>query len=93
MLSAAALNSTEYTKGYSSYQWCYGKDYTLEDEDIRTFHDPLQDGNSMSYEALVRARQEAEAIARKTRALRVMSRLKNSTVRQPLRTAGQGVAT
>ncbi|CAK8995009.1 Uncharacterized protein SCF082_LOCUS4179, partial [Durusdinium trenchii] len=52
MLSAAALNSTEYTKGYSSYQWCYGKDYTLEDEDIRTFHDPLQDGNSMSYEAL-----------------------------------------
>ena len=86
MLSAAALNSTEYTKGYSSYQWCYGKDYTLEDEDIRTFHDPLQDGNSMSYEALVRARQDAEAIARKTRALRVMSRLKNSTVRQPLRT-------
>ena len=40
----------------------------------------------MSYEALVRARQDAEATARKTRALRVMSKLKNSKVRQPLRT-------
>ena len=40
----------------------------------------------MSYEALVRARQSAEEVARKTRSLRVMSRLRNSTVRQPLRT-------
>ena len=34
---------------------------------------------------LVRARQEEENIARKTHALRVKSRLKNSVVRQPLR--------
>ena len=27
--AAAALNSTEYVKGFSSFQWCYGKSYTL----------------------------------------------------------------
>ena len=37
----------------------------------------------MSYEALVTARQDAETVARKTRALRVLSKLKNSKVRQP----------
>ena len=36
--------------------------------------------------ALVRARHEAEEVARRTRALRVMSKLKNSSVKQPLRT-------
>ena len=40
----------------------------------------------MSYEALVRAREEAEETARRTLALRVMGRLKNTIVRQPLRT-------
>ena len=24
-LTVAALNSTEYVKGYSSFQWCYGR--------------------------------------------------------------------
>ena len=37
MLACAAFNSTEYTKGYSSFQWCYGKDYVITDEDDRTF--------------------------------------------------------
>ena len=37
MLACAALNATEYTKGYSSFQWAYGKDYVLTDEDLRTF--------------------------------------------------------
>ena len=36
-LACAALNSTEYTKGYSSFQWCYGRDYTITDEEVRTF--------------------------------------------------------
>jgi hypothetical protein len=35
-LACAALNSTEYTRGYSSFQWCYMartcKDYTITDE-------------------------------------------------------------
>ena len=86
MLSCASLNSTEYTKGYSSFQWCYGKDYTISDEDVRSFQQLPDGGQTMSYEALVRARQDAEAVARRTKALRVMSRLKNTTVRQPLRT-------
>jgi hypothetical protein len=86
LLACAALNSTEYTKGFSSFQWCYGRDYVLEDEDMRTFKDVQKSDDTMSYEALVRARQDAEATARKTRALHVMSKLKNSKVRQPLRT-------
>ena len=86
MLSCASLNSTEYTKGYSSFQWCYGKDYTISDEDVRSFQQISDGDQPMSYEALVRARQDAEAVARRTKALRVMSKLKNTTVRQPLRT-------
>ena len=32
MLACAALtNSTEQTKGYSAFQWCYGKDYSISD--------------------------------------------------------------
>ena len=84
MLACAALNATEYTKGYSSFQWAYGKDYVLTDEDLRTFKDVSKSDASMSYEALVRARLEAEAVARKTRSLRVLSKLKNSKVRQLL---------
>ena len=36
-LAAASLNATEYTAGYSSYQWAYGKDFQLQDEDVRTY--------------------------------------------------------
>ncbi|CAL1167297.1 unnamed protein product [Cladocopium goreaui] len=39
-LACAALNSTEYTKGYSSFQWCYGKDYTITDEEINECEHP-----------------------------------------------------
>ena len=57
MLACAALNSTEYTKGYSSFQWCYGKDYVITDEDERTFRTLPDLQSPMSYEALVRARK------------------------------------
>ena len=66
MLACAALNSTEYTKGYSAFQWCYGEDYTLADEDLRTFREFENYEDHMSYESLVRARQDAETVARKT---------------------------
>ena len=85
-LACAALNSTEHVKGYTPFQWCYGKDYSLTDEDVRSFRDARDSDESMSFEALVRARQDAEAVAKKTRSLRIMSRLQNSKVRQPLRT-------
>ena len=82
-LATSALNSTEYTAGYSSFQWAFGKKYSLSDEDVRTFHNL---GTDIDYAKLVAARQEAEAVAQKTRAKRVLSKLGNTTVRQPLRT-------
>ena len=84
-LAIAALNSTEYVKGYSSFQWCYGKDYSITDEDVRTFA-TLPESPDDDYARLVQLRQSAEQVARKTRALRVLSKLSNSTVRQPIRT-------
>ena len=36
-LAAAALNSTEYVKGFSSFQWRYGKNHSITDEEVRTF--------------------------------------------------------
>ena len=82
-LATSALNSTEYTAGYSSFQWAFGKKYSMSDEDVRTFHNL---GTDIDYAKLVVARQEAEAVAQKTRAKRVLSKLGNTTVRQPLRT-------
>ena len=84
-LAVAAMNSTEYVKGYSPFQWCYGKDYSITDEDVRTFA-ALPDAADDDYARLVHRRQSAEEVARKTRALRVMSKLANSKVRQPIRT-------
>ena len=85
-LAAAALNSTEYTRGFSSFQWCFGKAYNITEEDIRTFEQLPQDQRHREFEQLAQARQKAEDIARSTRAKRVLSKLVNTTVRQPLRT-------
>ena len=81
-LATSALNSTEYTAGYSSFQWAYGREYSLNDEDVRTFSlSQYKD----EFAKLVTAREKAQAIATSTRARRVLSRLNNTTVRQPLR--------
>ena len=66
-LAAAALNSTEYTRGFSSFQWCFGKAYIITEEDIRTFEQLPQDQRHREFEQLVQARQKAEDIARSTR--------------------------
>ena len=84
-LAVAAMNSIEYVKGYTPFQWCYGKDYSITDEDVRTFAS-LPEPAGDDFARLVQCRQQAEETARKTRALRVMSKLSNSKVRQPLRT-------
>ncbi|OLP77023.1 hypothetical protein AK812_SmicGene42960 [Symbiodinium microadriaticum] len=82
-LATSALNSTEYTAGYSSFQWAYGREYSLTDEDVRTM-------SAADYKdefvKLVSARERAEAVAIRTRAQRVLSKLSNTSVRQPLRT-------
>ena len=81
-LAASALNSTEYTAGYSAFQWAFGKQYSLSNEDARTFHGSDFRGEFVK---MITARQQAEQIATKTRAKRILSKLVNSTVRQPLR--------
>ena len=82
-LATSALNSTEYTAGFSSFQWAHGKQYTLRDEDYRTFQ---QIPPGVDFQNLVQSRQLAEEIAVKTKAKRTLSKLANTTVRQPLRT-------
>ena len=85
-LATGALNQTEYVRGYSSYQWVYGKNFSLSDEDEVTLAQLKDDSPNAEFSKLVAKRQEAEETARSTRASRVLSRLKNSISRQPLRT-------
>ena len=83
VLATSALNSTEYTAGFSSQQWAFGQHYSLSDEDHRTF---MQMSPTTDFARLVQARQLAEEIAVKSRAKRVLGKLSNTLVRQPLRT-------
>ena len=83
LLATSALNSTEYTAGYSAFQWAFGQEYSLTDEDVRTY--ALADFKD-DFTRLVAGRERAEAIAKETRAKRVLTKLGNTTVRQPLRT-------
>ncbi|OLQ06342.1 hypothetical protein AK812_SmicGene10384 [Symbiodinium microadriaticum] len=81
-LATSALNSTEYTAGFSSFQWAYGKEYSLTDEDVRTY---TAANFKDEFSKLMALREKAEATARHTRAKRVLSKLGNTIVRQPLR--------
>ncbi|OLQ00692.1 hypothetical protein AK812_SmicGene16628 [Symbiodinium microadriaticum] len=82
-LATSALNSTEYTAGYSAFQWAFGQEFSLTDEDVRTY--ALADLKD-DFTRLVAAREKAEAVAKETRARRILTKLGNTTVRQPLRT-------
>ena len=83
-LTASALNATEFTAGYTAHQWCFGKTYSLSDEDIRTY-EQIPSDRQTDFIKLVNSRARAEEVARRTRAQRVVSKLGNTTVRQPLR--------
>ena len=82
VLATSALNSTEYTAGYSATQWAFGRTFSISDEDTRTFQ---QIDTDSDYVSLVQARQKAEEVAVRTRAKRVLSKLTNTIARQPLR--------
>ena len=82
VLATSALNSTEYTAGYSATQWAFGRTFSISDEDARTFQ---QIDTDSDYVSLVQARQKAEEVAVRTRAKRALSKLSNTIVRQPLR--------
>ena len=82
VLAASALNSTEHVSGYTPHQWAFGRDYTISEEDHRTFS---QLNSRASFASLTAARLRAEQVANKTRSQRILVRLGNSRVRQPLR--------
>ena len=83
-LTMQALNSTEYVQGYTPFQWVYGKQFSLTDEDQRCLLNGTTSPNSTDFSSMLSKREEAEGIARKVRAQKVMVKLKNSKVRQPL---------
>ena len=63
-LSVSALNSTEYTAGFSSFQWAFGSSYRITDEDVIT-HNTAKP--STDFARLATARQQAEEVARVSR--------------------------
>ena len=83
-LATHALNSTEYVQGYTPFQWVYGSQPTLTDEDIISLSYAPSDPPGLDYAALLKRRRDAEDVARKVKALRTLSKLNNSKVRQPL---------
>ena len=84
-LATAAVNSTEYSKGYSSIQRAFGRQAELTDDELRQhFHLPI-DCQQDQFARLLTQRRSAEEHARKARADHVLSRIKNMTVKQPRR--------
>ena len=81
-MAASAMNATEYTAGYSAHQWAFGMAFRPSDEDRHTLElvEPRVD-----FARLVTCRQRAEDIARETKAKRTLTKLRNTTVRQPVR--------
>ena len=82
-LTTHALNSTEFVQGFTPFQWVYGRQFSLSDEDERTLALISPDVPSNEFLELMTRRSMAEEVARKQRALRTMSKLHNSRVRQP----------
>ena len=82
VLAASALNSTEFVSGFSSHQWAFGRDFTVNEEERRIFG---QLGDRATFASMVAARQRAEEVANKSRAQRILTRLGNSKARQPIR--------
>ena len=84
-LAVGALNATDNVQGYSPFQWAFGHSFVWTDEDIST-HIQYQNLEPMGeFNRLLSLRRAAEDLARKTKADTVLSKLKNSCPRQPLR--------
>ena len=85
-MACAALNATEFVEGFTSNQWVYGRNHVPTDEDLRTFSTLGERAQQQDFTRLVTGREDAEQKARSVRAVRHLSKLANSKVRQPLRT-------
>ena len=84
-LATSALNSSEFHRGYTSLQWAFGKQTEFGDEELRR-QLCLPIDQQQEFARLLNSRQTAEACARKAKAQVVYSKLKNSSIRQPVRT-------
>ena len=77
--------SMEYVKGFSSLQWTFGRQAEITDEELRQQLALPVDRQQDSFFKLMSQRQPAEECARKARDQLVLSKLRNTSVRQPLR--------
>ena len=85
-MATCALNNTEFTKGFTSIQWAYGQQNQVGDDDLRQQLSLPVDRLQNEFVRLMAQRELAEECARKSRAKVALSKLKNSSIRQPLRT-------
>ena len=85
-LATAAVNATEYTKGFSSIQWVFGKQTELSDEELRQQISLPVDRLEEPFLKLMNQRRHAEECARKARAGVIISKITNTTIKQPMRT-------
>ena len=84
-LATSSLNAVENVHGYSPFQWAYGQAFRWTDEDVST-HLILQPSSpTTEFQRLLALRHQAEQLARQSRAEGVLSKLKNSCPRQPIR--------
>lgn len=85
-LATAAINSTEFNKGYSSIQWAFGKQQELSEEELQQQLSLPLDQQQSEFLRLLSRRQDAENCAREAKAKTVLGKLRNTSIRQPPRT-------
>ena len=86
-LATSAVNSTEFKKGFSSIQWAFGRQAELSDDELRQqLCLPVDRQQEEPFLRLLQQRQVAEENARTARARLAISKLKNTSIRQPVRT-------
>ena len=84
--ATSAINNTEFNKGFTSFQWAFGRQASVGEEELRRqLMSPL-DRNEPDFAKLLNQRQLAEDCARKAKAAVVLSKLKNTSIRHPIRT-------
>ena len=71
---------------YSSIQWAYGRQAELDEDQLRQQISLPVDRQQHEFLRLLRNRQEAEEVARKSKAAVVLGKLRNTSIRQPVRT-------
>eukprot|EP00438_Fugacium_kawagutii_P003117 Skav222832 [mRNA] locus=scaffold1338:43482:51341:- [translate_table: standard] len=84
-LAVAGLNQAENVKGFSPFQWAFGQQFWLTDEDVATHAQLRDDYPFAEFSKLLTNRVMAEMHARKARAENTLTRLQNSSSRQPIR--------